>query len=196
MDLGLQDRGAVLSEDGLYRYLLWRLWDRELPRAMFVMLNPSTADAEIDDPTIRRCIGFARSWGMGGIYVTNLYPYRATNPADLWQASKPMGQGNDSYIERHLDRRGIAVAAWGAHGKPQRVREVRTLFFDAGIPLYALKLTKDGAPGHPLYLPAASVPVVYEPARNQLQRGQPWTPTAFAPLPEPSFMETTSTGLG
>jgi len=172
------DRGAVISDCGLYRYALWRHWD-DRPRALFIMLNPSTADAEIDDPTIRRCIGFAKSWGLGGVRVVNLYPFRATKPTDLWLAAVPEGYGNISYIEQAVDPAGICIAAWGAHGKENRIREVRNLFQRISTTLYALKLTKDGQPGHPLYLAANTIPVVYEPAGSGLTRGQTATLTAL-----------------
>ena len=168
------NRGAELSPDGIYRYLLWRRWDADLPRALFVMLNPSTADAEVDDPTIRRCIGFAKSWGMGGIRVVNLYPFRATKPADLWKARFPRGDGNLQHIERAIDPHGISIAAWGAHGREAQVRETRNLFYELGVPLYALKLTADGAPSHPLYIPGDTMPIVYEPARHPLKKGDLW----------------------
>lgn len=166
MTFTLDDRGAEISACGRYRYLLWRRWDKDKPRALFIMLNPSTADAEIDDPTIRRCISFARSWGMGGIRVVNLYAFRATKPADLWKAADPIGEGNLSWIDRSIDTHGVAVAAWGAHARDKEVREVRELFYDLGIPLYALKLTKDGKPGHPLYIAGDTPLTVYERARN------------------------------
>lgn len=166
--------GADLSDDGVYRYLLWRRWDVTKPRAVFIMLNPSTADASVDDPTIRRCIGFAKAWGMGGIRVVNLYPFRATKPADLWRAAHPRGMGNLGYIERAIDHEGIVIAAWGAHGKEAQVKEVAGLFYDLGVPLYALKVTKDGVPGHPLYIAAATAPVVYAASRQALTKGTAW----------------------
>ena len=76
--------GAVVSDDGLYRYILTRTWDRSLPALVFCMLNPSTADATVDDPTIRKCIGFAQRLGYGGIIVVNLFAYRATKPRELY----------------------------------------------------------------------------------------------------------------
>lgn len=164
---------AKLSADGRYRHWLSRVWGMPAP-LVFIMLNPSTADAEVDDPTIRRCIGFAKAWGMGGIRVVNLYPFRATKPEDLWKAPLPRGQGNLSYIEQAIDPHGLAIAAWGAHGKEAQVREVRTMFYDEGIPLYALKLTVSGQPSHPLYIAGDTIPIVYEPSRNSLNKGDPW----------------------
>ena len=76
-------KGAIISKDKKHRYRLWRIWDDSLPKALFIMLNPSTADVMLDDPTIRRCIGFAKSWGYGGIYVGNIFSLRSSNPKDL-----------------------------------------------------------------------------------------------------------------
>jgi len=179
--LQTDDRGAEISDDGIYRYTLWRRWDKERPRALFVMLNPSTADADRDDPTIRRCVGFARSWGMGGLRVVNLYPFRATKPADLWKADVPEGYGNLNCIERMIDTAGISVAAWGAHGPEKKTREVRNLFYDLGVPLYALGLTNNGAPRHPLYIAAAAIPIVFEPSRNNIRVGEQWTQCRSSP---------------
>ncbi|MFW6027332.1 MAG: DUF1643 domain-containing protein [bacterium] len=173
LDLG--DRGAELSDCGRYRFLLWRRWNKTRPRAVFIMLNPSTADATEDDPTIRRCIGFAKRWGYGGIRIANLFAFRATKPADLWKADDPVGSGNLPAIERAMETKGIHVAAWGADKRADRqAKRVRTLFYEMGIPLYALKLTKAGHPSHPLYLPNDSMPVVYEPARHALAVGDRW----------------------
>lgn len=180
MSLALEDRGATLSNDALYRYLLWRRWDKEKPRALFIMLNPSTADAEVDDPTIRRCIGFARTWGLGGIRVCNLFPFRATDPAELMKADIPEGYGNLGYIEKGVDTGGVSIAAWGAHQMSARQQNnVRNLFYELGVPLYALGVTKHGAPRHPLYLSGSTVPIVYETARNSaLAVGDPWAPAS------------------
>lgn len=162
-------RGAALQ--GPYRYYLERDWTGALgydgedwqPRtATFIMLNPSTADALVDDPTIRRCVGFARALGCTALWVGNLYNYRATKPADLWRAEDPVGgyQAN-SHLAAALWRAAEAdspvIAAWGAHGKPDRVAEVLAL--PHADRLTALRVTKSGAPEHPLYLPATARPV-------------------------------------
>lgn len=115
---------------------------------------------------------------MGGLRVVNLYPFRATKPADLWKAANRAGFGNLGYIERAIDSRGITIAAWGAHAKEPEVKAARNLFYELGVPLYALKLTKDGQPCHPLYLPGDSKPLVYEPARNALPVGSEWKQAA------------------
>ncbi len=144
-------RTAEISPDGLYRYLLGRRWG-EGPRATFVMLNPSTADAEQDDPTIRRCVGFAKSWGMGAVQVANLYALRSTDPAALWRAADPVGPDNDAVLTAcaMVHEGAPLVAAWGAHAKPRRVRHVLQLpGFER---LQVLGVTKSGQPRHPLYL--------------------------------------------
>lgn len=157
-------RGAVISDCDRYRYRLGRAWDDSLPAATFVMLNPSTADAAVDDPTIRRCLGFARAWGCGSLLVVNLYAWRATNPAELAVADDPVGPGNDDFIAgaaavAAYDRAPL-VAAWGANARPERVAQVIAL---PGMDrLTALALTKAGQPRHPLYLKADLKP-------------QPWT---------------------
>lgn len=148
---------AIISPDGQYRYRLARTWSDE-PPATFIMLNPSTADAEVDDPTIRRCMGYARRWGCGGLVVVNLYGLRATNPADLWRTDDPVGPKNDDILTMALYRARSStapvIAAWGAHARPDRVEFVRYAARGSGVQLRALKVTKAGAPGHPLYLRA------------------------------------------
>lgn len=109
--------GAELSDCGLYRYRLWREWDARLGRVLWVLLNPSTADAERDDPTVKKCCGFARRWGYGGIEIINLFAFRATNPMDLLGAADPIGPANDQVIGDALLRDfSLVVAAWGRDG--------------------------------------------------------------------------------
>lgn len=151
------ERYAEISEDGRYRYVLGRQWGGG-PLVTFVMLNPSTADAERDDPTIRRCMGFARSWGAGAMHAVNLYALRSPDPRALWFHEDPVGPDNDRHLAQHahLARRDSAplVAAWGAHARPDRVAAVLAI---AGMDrLSCLGVTKDGAPRHPLYLPATA----------------------------------------
>jgi len=143
--------GAAFSRDGRYRYRLWRRWDRSRPAIAFCMLNPSTADARRDDPTIRRCIGFARDWGYGGIEVVNIFALRATDPRDLRSACDPVGPRNDAFMLRAADR-SLVVIAWGVHGA-LRDRQAKALaLFGPRTRLLALGRTRSGAPRHPLYL--------------------------------------------
>jgi hypothetical protein len=140
-----------IAARGPYRYRLWRRWGAAAP-ALFVMLNPSTADAIDDDPTIRRCIGFARRWRCGGIEVVNLYALRATDPRDLRRHPAPIGPQNDAVLAAAIATAGVAIAAWGCHGQDRAARLVEL----AGArPLHCLAVNRDGSPRHPLYVPAA-----------------------------------------
>jgi len=149
-------RTARISDDGLYRYRLERVWDDALPSLGFVMLNPSTADALVDDPTIRRCIGFARREKAGGLIVCNLYAFRATNPADLWNARDPYGPENDeelvnlSYYAKLTGR--PIVCGWGAHGGSWNKPIVQLQKHSPQ--LVCLGRTKSKKPRHPLYVRA------------------------------------------
>lgn len=150
-------RGAAISQDGRYRYMLARQWD-DRPAATFIMLNPSTADDMVDDPTIRRCIGFARTWQCGGLVVVNLYALRSTDPRALWADPDPVGPENDFHLAaaaRAFEHRAPLVAAWGAHAKADRIQHVLTIPAVADR-LQCLGTTKAGAPRHPLYLPATT----------------------------------------
>lgn len=151
-------RAARISPGGQYRYALSRRWHANSPIATFVMLNPSTADADVDDPTIRRCVGFARALGCGGLVVVNLYALRATNPRDLRRADDPVGPSNDTYLARHAQAAAGAgaplIAAWGTHAQLARVDAVLALP-GMGL-LQALGVTLAGHPRHPLYLPATA----------------------------------------
>lgn len=151
-----QESGAIISPCGLYRYHLWRIWDDCLPTMVFVMLNPSTADASHDDPTIRRCIGFAKRDGYGSISVRNVFALRATNPKELLTAADPFGPENESHL---LAARGVSVltrlvVAWGAKFGGPRLKgfynRAATACTIQGA--YCLGTTKDGDPRHPLYL--------------------------------------------
>jgi hypothetical protein len=143
--------GAAFSRDGRYRYRLWRRWDRSRPAIAFCMLNPSTADARRNDPTIRRCMGFARDWGYGGIEVVNIFALRATDPRDLRSARDPVGPRNDAFMLRAAGRSPVVIA-WGVHGA-LRDRGAEALGLLAPrTRLLALGRTRSGAPRHPLYL--------------------------------------------
>jgi len=154
-------RTARLSGDGVYRWTLHRIWGSPSNLLTFIMLNPSTADALQDDPTIVRCTNFARDMGHDGIVVVNLYAYRATKPADLWLAENPTGGvQNDQTLRKSLLKAAFhgspVIAAWGANAKSDRVAWLRAQ--PHADRLQALHVTKAGAPGHPLYLPASRRP--------------------------------------
>jgi hypothetical protein len=164
-------RSATISDCGRYRYDLTRTLGGG-PLVNFVMLNPSTADADLDDPTIRRCLGFARSWGCGRLVVTNLYAYRATDPGELWRLDRAtaIGEFNDATLQvwgmTFLGMVGRVVCAWGVHGaRHGRGAEVARMLRDKGARLYHLGLSKGGQPRHPLYLPGDLRPVPWEAAQ-------------------------------
>lgn len=141
--------GALLSEDRKYRYVLWRIWGETKPSVMFIGLNPSTADEKEDDPTIRRCINFAKDWGYGSIFMTNLFALRSTRPKKLYSSSNPVGIDNDRYLIEYADKSELIIACWGNHGSFQnRSNEVAKLINN----LCCLEINKSGEPKHPLYI--------------------------------------------
>ena len=143
--------GAHFSRCRSWRYALWREWDAALPRVMLIGLNPSTADARRNDPTIRRCIGFARDWGFGGVWVLNLFAFRATYPEDLKAAADPVGPRNDEWLRRVARQSERIVACWGNDGVfLGRSAAVRKMLGDR---LEVIRMNASGEPAHPLYLP-------------------------------------------
>lgn len=153
--------GAEFSECRTYRYALWRHWDWQghANCVAFVGLNPSTADETIDDPTIRRCIGFAKAWNFGGLYMLNAYAFRATDPKDMKAASDPIGPGNNEALSYYRTRVSCVIAAWGVHCDPARAKEVCDIL---RRPVYCLGKTKSGAPKHPLYLAANTERILFD----------------------------------
>lgn len=160
--LPLACQSAVISACGKYRYVLTRQVGPEASTAAFVMLNPSTADADTDDPTIRRCIGFARQWGCGKLVVLNLFAFRATKPADLKRAADPVGSDNLAWFTRSLGGVDLVVCGWGVHGEHMdQDRNILDWLNELGVEPLALGLTKDGHPRHPLYVPYSAEPVPF-----------------------------------
>jgi hypothetical protein len=151
---------AVVSACGAYRYRLERHWDVGEPLVAFIMLNPSTADAEQDDPTIRRCIGFAKAWGFGGLIVGNLFALRTTKPEALYSHRDPIGPDNDNHLAAIVRSAETIICAWGTHGAFRDRGRAFTRRYDEAN-LAALKVTADGHPGHPLYIAAARQPKAY-----------------------------------
>lgn len=158
---------AVLSKCGQYRYSLKRSWMLGSGAVMFVMLNPSTADANLDDPTIRRCIGFAKDWGYQRLIVTNLFALRSTDRRGLLSAVDPVGDENDQYILDMASQADRIVLAWGSlewvpksHRTDFEMQAIGTAELLEFTPetLHCLGTTKDGSPRHPLYVPASFKP--------------------------------------
>ncbi len=184
-------RTASISDDGLYRFALGRQWATPVDGgriAVFIMLNPSTADDEEDDPTIRRCIGFAEREGCDGLVVVNLSPFRSTDPTGIGDRVEPgeVNARNSREIREAFDLArssgGIVIAAWGAavEGSPKlatRVSMIRATARSVDLGLCALGTpTKDGHPRHPLYL-AGDAPLYAWPApREPTEPDKQWRP--------------------
>jgi hypothetical protein len=150
--------GAEFSPCKKWRYRLWRVWNPKRSTLAVCMLNPSTANHEANDPTIRRCIGFAKSWGYGGLEVVNMFAWRATNPKELLTVEDPMGPFNDMAIDGLAKRHGNILIAWGtakwgAH--KARAMETLALIRSNGTRVWCLGKTKHGYPRHPLYVRAS-----------------------------------------
>jgi hypothetical protein len=158
-------RGAAFSRCRTYRYHLWREWNPDGLRMLLIMLNPSLADQLRDDPTITKSIAIARNLGCGRLDVGNLAAFRSPHPADLRLAADPVGPGNDRHLARMLANAGMVVCAWGANASlvQGRVQVIARLVKRAGVPTYALKLTNDGFPSHPLARGKGFIPTTVQP---------------------------------
>lgn len=166
-------KDAIISDCGKYRYALWRVWDVQAPKLMFIGLNPSTADDKLDDPTIRRCINFTKGFGYGGFYMLNLFAYRATEPKEmkkqLYPTSEPaFPELNDFYLKKIGETSAKVVFCWGAGGNHlNRDKSVIKMFPEA----FCLSKTKQNHPGHPLYLKCDSIlsPYKHTPCPRRVQ---------------------------
>lgn len=150
-------KGAAFSKCKMYRYRLWRIWDDKKPKVLFIMLNPSTADSTMDDPTIRRCIGFAKSWDYGGLYVGNLFPYRCSQPKGLFKSINAKGEQNQAHLLEMSKLCKIGICAWGNQPIIDKIDPKHRLD-DLNIPLYYIDLSLGGTPKHPLYLDSTLSP--------------------------------------
>jgi hypothetical protein len=174
------NRQTIFSDDRVYRYTLWREWvtsgdllshETALQKSSYVMfigLNPSTADETKDDPTIRRCIGFAKAWGYGALCMTNIFAFRATDPKVMKQASDPVGMDNQKHVQECARGAGVVIAAWGTHGifRGQDMH-VKQWMRNVGVDLHHLGLTADEHPKHPLYLPKNLKPIPFTQLKQQ-----------------------------
>jgi len=153
---------AVYSDCERYRYLLTRVWQPEGRRALFVMLNPSTATEVQNDPTVERCERRARALGFGGFRVTNIFAWRETDPRLMRRAADPVGPENDAAIAESALWADQVICAWGTHGAHlDRGAQVEALLRGTGVPLYTLGLTQGGMPKHPLYIAYTQTPEIW-----------------------------------
>lgn len=153
---------AQISDCGKYRYLLRRTWNPKLPLCGFLMLNPSTADAMADDPTIRKCNTFAKYWGYGGIIVANVFAWRSTDPDALEEVGDPLGPLNHLAIQEMAEQAEIVLCGWGS----TRLVHSKVLWLKSVIAdpqrLRCLAMNLDGNPKHPLYVAGSTMPQVYD----------------------------------
>jgi len=153
---------AIYSDCERYRYTLTRVWEPSGRRALFIMLNPSTATEVQNDPTVERCERRARSLGFGGFRVTNIFAWRDTDPRAMRKADAPVGPDNDAAIRESCDWADQIIAAWGTHGAHRgRGPEVAQILGSSGQPVYHLGLSKEGHPKHPLYIAYARQPELW-----------------------------------
>ena len=149
------NKGAIFSEENIYRYPLSRVWDINKPKILFIMLNPSTADEFVEDPTIRRVINYAKDWGYGSVYVGNLYAFRSTDPKGLNNVEDPIGPENITNIQALIGLVDKVIYAWGNERKePEWLKKL----VDAP---YCIDISKKGIPKHPLYLKKCLTPQLY-----------------------------------
>jgi hypothetical protein len=184
---------AAFSPCGQYRWWLERVWDPAAPRLLFMGLNPSRADGQRDDPTLRRLLGFAQRWGYGSLEVLNLFARISPSPAALRRVADPVGADTDAWIRRRLAAQPEATLwlGWGNQGAwRDRHRAVGALLLDR--PPWALGLTASGQPRHPLYV-AGTVALQPLAWHNPVALGHPvGTPAQpAAPLPCPAFLAAT-----
>lgn len=156
-DLFRKESGATFSDCRKYRYCLWRIWDYDKPRIMFIGLNPSTADETQNDPTIRRVIGFGKSWGYGGIFMCNLFAIVSADPAILKTTTDPIGY-NDRYLLQYSESAKDILFGWGNFKEAtERAKYVSGLFPNA----LCLGKNQNGTPKHPLYIAANTIPMPF-----------------------------------
>ena len=156
-------QGAFFDETRTYRYRLWRRWN-EGPAIVWIMLNPSTADETVLDPTLRRCLDYSTRWGYPAMEILNLYAYRSTEPAVLPKLKDPVGADNLRHIEDVVkDGSLIVLVAWGQHARPEAIAPVLKILQRHDRFPHCLKITKDGHPWHPLYLSKWLEPELWTP---------------------------------
>lgn len=162
--------GAMFSDDRAYRYVLWRMWDVQLPYVNFILLNPSTADEVNNDPTVERQVRRVASWkrrGLdtrlwGGVVITNAYAFRSTYPRVLRTVLDPIGPKGDDAIMAWAKGSDLCIVGWGGHvdeAVPGRQADILGMLRSAGVVPHALAFNADGTPGHPLYVDYDRMPV-------------------------------------
>jgi hypothetical protein len=155
--------GALFSTCRNWRYALWRNWEGGNGRVLFIGLNPSKADEHHNDPTIRRCMGFARDWGYGGILMGNIYAFCATRPSELFKTPEKEGPENQQILDTMCHLATKVVCCWGNHGL---AKQGDMPLLSGKLPIHCLKLNRSGAPAHPLYLRKYLKPAIWKPVTD------------------------------
>ena len=171
MQINNEPSGAIFTDNRTHRLYLWRRWNKERPWVMFIGLNPSTADERLNDPTVRRCIGFAARWGYGGIFMCNVFTLVSTDPKKL-NVQTPIAMGASSAMKVIRGRCSKAVAGWGnlitqVRQGEERIEQIKQKL----SPLYCLGMTKQGHPRHPLYLPYSTELIAYNRHQTNIKVG-------------------------
>jgi hypothetical protein len=156
---------AKLSDCQKYRFSLIRVWDESKPTILFIGLNPSTADAEKDDPTIKKLITYTKAWGYGGFEIVNLFAFRSSDPKYLIGLNSTpiaVGSGNANYLKQAASNHTMIVCMWGNQAKEisETITELWAQYFK-GRGAHCFKLNRDGSPAHPLYLPGTCKPIKF-----------------------------------
>jgi hypothetical protein len=161
--IGSDDFAGAIFDDKrrVYRYVLWRRWGSRTSRVLFVMLNPSTADEHVLDPTVRKCVKWAKQWGFGALDVCNIFAWRATDPKELYHIPDPIGPDNDRWIQTTAMMAAMVIVAWGKHGALKRRGEEVAQMLAKHNP-YCLGVNADGSPEHPLYIAKATQPIKWQ----------------------------------
>lgn len=154
-------KGAILSSSKKHRLQLWREWDSNMPKVLFIMLNPSTADHQQDDPTLRRCMDFAKYWGYGGLYIGNLYSLRTPDPGTLINVSKFSHRDNYKHVSTMSLQCQLVVCAWGNYPIIKKLGIPLNIFKQLNQKLHCIALSKTGTPKHPLYLKKSLTPIPF-----------------------------------
>ena len=162
---------AIYSKDRKYRYALTRVWDIHKPMVLFIMLNPSKANAIQNDPTITRVIGFSKRWGFGKVVVCNLFAYCATQPTDLFKQKKPIGKFNDYWIGKFSKEAHQVILAYGNHGNFQERHLEILKRIDQP---FCIKISLKEMPMHPLYLKYTTTPLPFKKSDSRIQSPQPY----------------------
>ncbi len=170
-----ESTGALFDDQRKYRYLLWRRWSKG-PALLWIMLNPSTADETELDPTLRRCLDFTLRWGYPAMEIGNLYAYRSTEPKVLPTIPDPVGAENHAHLEKAIARAAKVVVGWGTNAKKDAIAPVLEIFERLDVQPYALKISVEGYPCHPLYLPKRLALIPWNP-KAEAWKDAPWNPT-------------------